>query len=182
MFREAYFDDNRREYAAYQQPAVARNICTYDRHVARCYGWVRTSRGDGLVTDLIADLNGNPAQTLEEYLSEHGLDTLIQDAVSKLALFLRTSLILTKNLMPHNLVLAPNAQGYRLVLIDGLGLSTFLPLAKYSHYFAQRHIEKRLQWLYFRLEWEVGDRSISWRDTEATFRFSGMALEVESKR
>ena len=45
--------------------------------------------------------------------------------------------------MPHNLVLAPNAQGYRLVLIDGLGLSTFLPLAKYSQYFAQRHIEKR---------------------------------------
>ena len=84
--------------------------------------------------------------------------------------------------MPHNLVLAPNAQGYRLVLIDGLGLSTFLPLAKYSQYFAQRHIEKRLQWLYFRLEWEVSDRSISWRDTEATFRFSGMSPEVESKR
>ena len=87
MFGEAYFDDNRREYAAYQQPAVARNECTYDQHVARCYGWVRTTLGDGLVTDLIADLNGEPAQTLEEYLSEHGLDLLIQAAVSNLALF-----------------------------------------------------------------------------------------------
>ena len=43
--------------------------------------------GDGLVTDLITDLNGNPAQTLEEYLSEHGLDAVIQDAVSNLAFF-----------------------------------------------------------------------------------------------
>ena len=181
MFRETYFDDNRREFAAYQQPAIVRNKCTYHYHVARCYGWVRTNLGDGLVTDLITDLNGNPAQTLEDYLSEHGLDAVIQDAASNLAFFFRTSLILTKNLMPHNLVLAPSDQGYRLVLIDGLGLSTFLPLAKYSHYFARRHIEKRLQWFYFRLKWEVSDRSISWRDTEATFRFSTIRLEVGSE-
>ena len=60
--------------------------------------------------------------------------------------------------------------------------STLMARLGYSQYFAQRHIEKRLQWFYFRLEWEVSDRSISWRDTEATFRFSGMSLEGESKR
>ena len=76
--------------------------------------------------------------------------------------------------MPHNLVLAEDGSNLRLVLIDGLGLSTVLPLAKHIDYFARRHVEKRIQWFNFRLEWEVGDRSVSWRDTEKRFRFQGV--------
>jgi hypothetical protein len=75
-----------------------------------------------LVTDLITDADDEPAQTLETYLFQHGLDAMAQDAVAEFSTFLRSSLILTKNLMPHNLVLAPNGLGHRLVLIDGLGL------------------------------------------------------------
>ena len=182
IMRETYFDDNRREYSAYQQPAVARSEGTYARHLARCYGWTRTSLGDGLVTDLITDADNQPAQTFETYLLQHGLDAMAQDAVAEFSCFLRSSLILTKNLMPHNLVLAPNDLGHRLVLIDGLGLSTLLPLAKYSRYFAQRHVEKRVQWFNFRLEWEVGDRTVSWRDTEANFRFVGVCSHAAGER
>jgi hypothetical protein len=135
-----------------------------------------------LVTDLITDADDKPAQTLETYLFQHGLDAMAQDAVAEFSTFLRSSLILTKNLMPHNLVLAPNGLGHRLVLIDGLGLSTLLPLAKYSRYFAQRHVEKRVQWFNFRLEWEVGDRTVSWRDTEANFRFMGGSSHAAGER
>lgn len=182
MMRETYFDDNRREYSAYQQPAIARSEGAYTRHLACCYGWSRTSLGDGLVTDFIADAEHNPAQTLEAYLSQHGLDAMAQEAVAEFSCFLRSSLILTKNLMPHNLVLAPNGSGHRLVLIDGLGLSTLLPLAKYSRYFARRHVEKRVQWFNFRLVWEVSDRAVSWRDTEAKFRFMRVPLHAAGER
>ena len=172
--REAYFDDNRREFQAYQQPAIVRCAMTYDCHVARCFGWVKTTLGDGLVTDFIADSEGMPAQTLEAYLGLHGLDERARNAVEQFCQFLRESLVLTKNLMPHNLVLADDGSTLRLVLIDGLGLSTVLPLAKHIGYFARRHVEKRIQWLNFRLEWEVSDCSVSWRDTEKGFRFQSV--------
>jgi hypothetical protein len=115
-----------------------------------------------------------PAQTLEAYLGLHGLDERARNAVEQFCQFLRESLVLTKNLMPHNLVLADDGSTLRLVLIDGLGLSTVLPLAKHIGYFARRHVEKRIQWLNFRLEWEVSDRSVSWRDTEKGFRFQSV--------
>ena len=169
--RQAYFDDNRREYRAYQQPAIVRSVLPYDRHVARCFGWVETTLGDGLVTDFVANPAGMPAQTLETYVGLYGLDARVRRAVDEFCEFLRGSLVLTKNLMPHNLVLAEDGTDLRLVLIDGLGLSTVLPLAKHVGYFARRHVEKRIQWLHFRLEWEVSDRSVSWRDTERRFRF-----------
>ena len=173
--REAYFDDNRREYRAYQQPAIVRGNAAYDRHIARCFGWVETSLGNGLVTDFIADSEDEPAQTLEAYVASNGLDEPVRQAVDEFCEFLRRSLVLTKNLMPHNLVLAEDGGDLRLVLIDGLGLSTVLPLAKYVGYFARRHVEKRIQWFNFRLEWEVSDRSVSWRDTETRFRFRGVS-------
>ena len=172
--REAYFDDNRREYRAYQQPAIVQGSVPYDCHIARCFGWVKTTRGDGLVTDFVANSEGLPAQTLEAYVGLHGLDEPVRKAVTEFCKFLRESLVLTKNLMPHNLVLAEDGSNLRLVLIDGLGLSTVLPLAKHIDYFARRHVEKRIQWFNFRLEWEVGDRSVSWRDTEKRFRFQGV--------
>ena len=180
VLMDSHFDDNRREYDAYQQPAITKGVVPYDRHIARCYGWVETSHGEGLVTDFIADVNGKPAQTLETYLAENGLDDLILECVSTFSEFLRASLVLTKNLMPHNLVLAEGEGGYRLVLIDGLGLSTVLPLAKHFAFFARRHVEKRIQWFNFRLDWEVSDRSVSWRDTESRFRFIG-AIPIKRK-
>ena len=149
--RGPYFDDNRREYRAYQQPAIVRGNAAYDRHIARCFGWVETSLGNGLVTDFIADSEDEPAQTLEAYVASHGLDEPVRQAVDEFCEFLRRSLVLTKNLMPHNLVLLRMAAIYVLVLIDGLGLSTVLPLAKYVGYFARRHVEKRIQWFNFRL-------------------------------
>ncbi|MAW44795.1 MAG: hypothetical protein CMP97_11650 [Gammaproteobacteria bacterium] len=179
--REAYFDDNRREYRAYQQPAIVRGNVPYDRHIAHCFGWVKTTLGDGLVTDFVANSADMPAQTLEAYVGLYGLDEPVRKAVGEFCEFLRRSLVLTKNLMPHNLVLAEEGEALRLVLIDGLGLSTVLPLAKHIGYFARRHVEKRIQWLNFRLEWEVSDRSVSWRETEKRFRFRGVPLAHQLK-
>ena len=181
VMREAYFDDNRREYRAYQQPAIVRPKTPYHGHIARCFGWVKTTQGEGLVTDFVANSTGMPAQTLETYVGSNGLDEPVRRAVNEFCEFLRESLVLTKNLMPHNLVLAEDGGHFRLVLIDGLGLSTVLPLAKHIGYFARRHVEKRIQWFNFRLQWEVSDRSVSWRDTEKRFRFQGVSPSHQLK-
>ena len=85
--------------------------------------------------------------------------------------------------MPHNLLVLQDAhgqensqqkeQGLRLVLVDGFGLSTILPMAKYVPAFARRHVEKRLNWLDFRIAWETSDKARSWRDAEKIYTKGG---------
>ena len=178
------FDDNQIEYRAFQQPAIVRNTPDIWRHIPRCYGWVETDIGPGLVTDFYAGNNRDtPAMTLERYLQEFGKTPLLSLALGEFADFLRRYLLLTKNLMPHNLLVLQDAhgqensqqkeQGLRLVLVDGFGLSTILPMAKYVPAFARRHVEKRLNWLDFRIAWETSDKARSWRDAEKIYTKGG---------
>jgi hypothetical protein len=169
------FDDNKIEYRAFQQPAIRRNTPDIWRHIPRCYGWVETDIGPGLVTDFFGgDDQDAAAMTLEYYLQEFGKTPHLSLALEEFAKFLRRYLLLTKNLMPHNLLVLNSdsdntSADLRLVLVDGFGLSTIFPLAKYVPLLAKRHVEKRLHWLSYRISWEVSDRKLSWLEAEEKF-------------
>ena len=91
VMREAYFDDNGREYRAYQQPAIVRSKTPYHGHIARCFGWVKTTQGEGLCHRLCRQSTGMPAQTLETYVGSNGLDEPARRAVNEFCEFLRES-------------------------------------------------------------------------------------------
>ena len=167
--REKHFDDNWQEFYAFQQPAIRTGGPELWRHLPRCYGWVETNLGPALISDFFADPSGDAAPTLEQYLKHHGRTPEIDEALDEFCAFLRGSLVLTKNLLPHNLVVADLDRELRLILIDGIGLATLLPLAKHSTLLSRRHVDKRIRWFEHRLAWETGSRPESWQTAEAKF-------------
>ncbi len=172
FFSDDQFDDNVREIEGYRQAALE-NVPTNSpvwQHLPRWYGTEETTDGTGTVSELILDRDGNPAITLEHYLQEHGLDESIQRALDRFAQWLRSTRVMTKNILPHNLVIRESQGLPQLVLIDGLGRGAFLPSAVLFDRSGARYIERRIQRMWARVEWEVSDRSLTWKQAEKLSR------------
>lgn len=162
------FDDNEREAQGYAQRALrnAPGDSIVWRHLPRWYGIQKTSAGPGAVSQLIVDDTHKPAMTLEEYLERNGLDAPISDALERFSSWLRTTRVLTKNVLPHNLVVRYEDGQPELYLIDGLGRATFLPLAEMFESSSNHYIERRIRRMWKRIHWEVSDRSLTWKEAE----------------
>lgn len=166
------FDDNAREVEGYNQKALAGAPADSAvwQHLPRWYGMEETSEGAGAVSELILDANGEPGETLEHYLKTKGLDEAIRGALRRFAEWLRATRVMTKNLLPHNLVIRDENGQPELYLIDGLGRATFLPLADLFESANTRYIERRIQRMWARVEWEVSDKSLTWKQAEKISR------------
>lgn len=164
---EDYFDDNLRELEGYAQRALQRDDEALWQHLPRWYGIQETSLGPGAVTDMILDSGEEPAPTLRQYLNRHGLDDEVRASLQCFADWLLRHRVLTKNLIAHNLVLREERGQLQLYLIDGLGSAAFLPLPEISGYFAERYIERRIERMWLRVEWEISDKQVPWRKFEA---------------
>lgn len=160
---DAYFDDNVQEYRAYQQAAIRNNAPQIYEHIPKCYGWQNTDMGMGLVLDYYAYEDGSTCINLEAYLHENGLTDDIKAKVDELADFLRTTQILTKNILPHNVVIAADG---KLKIIDGLGFSSDFNVIRVSKLARRASIERRVRRMYLRLDWEVSAKNKSWLSTE----------------
>lgn len=165
---DSRFDDNAREVAGYQQ-RVLRNAPPHSpvwEHLPRWHGMADTSAGPGAVSELLLDENGSPAMTLETYLKEIGLDESIQGALERFSRWLRDTGVLTKNLLPHNLVVVTRSGQAELYLVDGLGNAAFLPLSEHFAVSRRRYIERRIEKMWRRIHWEISDRSVPWKKAE----------------
>lgn len=162
------FDDNLRELAGYRQRALrdAGSDSPAWRHLARWYGLVETSDGTGAVSQLIVDADMNPAPTLDSYLQRHGLDAPIMAALERFAGWLMETRILTKNILPHNLVVKMHQGKPELVLIDGLGRATLLPFPEWFQWSNRRYIHRRIERMWRRVHWEVSDKRLTWKEAE----------------
>ena len=156
------FDDNLREQAAYNQKALRDENQDLWTHLAKWYGMTETNIGMASETELIR--NGEEiAETLESYLFRDGLTDEISEAIENFHIWLRAHLIFTKNLIPHNLVLCKNDNKLIIKIIDGLGSQAFLPLPNYSNYFAKRYIERRIELMWSRINWDLTGRKGNWK-------------------
>jgi len=156
------FDDNLREQEAYKQKALMVDNPEIWKHLAQWYGMVETNIGLASETELIKN-NGQIAETLENYLFSNGLTNEIKIAINEFHQWLRDNLILTKNLIPHNLVIKNEKDEMIIKIIDGLGSQAFVPLPKYSSFFAERYVERRIELMWSRINWDLSGRKGNWK-------------------
>ena len=126
-------DENRRE-ARYYSRLSARGI-SWDM-LARFHGLVETSRGEGAVFGLIRDYEGSISRPLNEYLENPALGAQCQATLPRALPALKTYLlenrIVTMTLKAKNiLVQRTGADQGRLVIVDNVGNSDFIPLSHY---------------------------------------------------
>ena len=131
-------------------------------HLAKWHGMTETNIGMASETELITN-NGEIAETLETYLFREGITEEIKLAIEEFQTWLEKHLILTKNLIPHNLVI--NQQNERIIIkiIDGLGSQAFIPLPNYSNFFAKRYVKRRIQLMWSRIHWDLSGRKGNWK-------------------
>ncbi|MDA8655513.1 PhoP regulatory network YrbL family protein [Gammaproteobacteria bacterium] len=161
--KNAGLDDNLRERDAYNQRAISSPInSSVWNHLAKWYGMVETNLGPASETELILN-DGEIAETLETYLFREGLTPEIQKALKTFETWLRTHLVLTKNIIPHNVVIKKENSSLILMIIDGLGCKSFIPLPKYSRFFARIYVERRIKLMWSRIHWDLGGRIGDWK-------------------
>ena len=156
------FDDNFREKEAYNQKALNSDDPNTWKHISRWYGITETSIGQASETELIRN-NDQIAETLENYLFANGLTDEIKYSIEKFHRWLRIHLVLTKNLIPHNLVLKKENDEMIIKIIDGLGSQAFIPLPNYSNFFAKRYVERRIELMWSRINWDLSGRKGDWK-------------------
>ena len=161
--RSDSLDDNLRERNAYNQKAIRSpiNSSIWD-HLAMWYGMVETNLGPASDTELITN-EGEIAETLETYLFREGLTPEIKSALKNFENWLRTQLVLTKNIIPHNIVIKKENGSLILKIIDGLGSKSFIPLPKYSKFFARIYVERRIKLMWSRIHWDLSGRIGDWK-------------------
>ena len=156
------FDDNLRERDAYNQKALRNDNSETWKHLAKWYGMVETTIGAASETELIKNEN-LVAETLESYLFDNGLTDEIKLSIEQFHDWLRKNQILTKNLIPHNLVLKRVNNDIIIKIVDGLGSQAFIPLPDYSNFFAKRYVERRIELMMSRIRWDLAGRVGNWK-------------------
>lgn len=140
---------------------TSKELSHYRRHenrkiswemVAVSYGTVETSMGKGVVFSLARDFNGNISRTLDYYLRMEAVPFEFDNlavALKRFKRYLRTERIPVREIKADNLVYQRVSESFgKVIIIDGLGNNEFLPLANYSHIFANRMLLKK--WRKFR--------------------------------
>ena len=112
------------------------------------HGEVLTSRGPGYVFDLIRDYDGGVSQTLGHYLAS-SLETerhaeelamsfdLLRDYLLQWKIITMT--IKAKNILYHRI----GKNEGRLVIVDNIGNSDFIPICNYVDFLAERKIRRK---------------------------------------
>lgn len=164
-------DDNAQELKAHQQSAIRQLIAQGQtevvwRHLPRFHGSVQTSLGTANVSELLQDEHHQPAETLEQYLQRKGFDQPMQEAVRRFCDWLQNTGILTRNLLPHNLVVVQRDHQPALYLVDGIGAPTIPGTLSAVPAWRRRYIGRRIQRFYLRIAWELGDRQQSWEQAQ----------------
>lgn len=133
---------------AYYKHLIKRNI-SWDA-LAKYYGLVQTNFGEGHLFELIRNYDGKTATPLETYLADQQLTQQYYDELIVLLKALKSNLlnnrIITMTIKSKNILFQHlSEQKNRLVIIDNIGNSTFIPIANYVPYFAKSKIERTWQ-------------------------------------
>jgi hypothetical protein len=116
------------------------------------HGVADTDIGLGLIVNRVNDRAGNLAPTLAELVTKTGLTDDLRAKVEDLRRQMNELRISTNDISVSNIVYGWNERiGDHLVLIEGIGVNTFVPLANFSNYFNvrsnNRHFARTVRWL-----------------------------------
>lgn len=169
LLGKARLNDNTQELRAHQQPAIRRLIQTGNEeslwsHLPKFYGRVATTLGPANESEMLRCKDGNIAPTLEFLIRGGGLTPELLEAIQRFENWLTANRILTRNLLPHNLVVTDRTGQPELFLVDGLGAPA-IPLALASAPgWSERYIERKIRRFEKRLAWEQDSQGHSWED------------------
>ena len=140
-------EETNREIAYYKH-LIKRKI-SWDV-LAKYYGPVTTNFGQGHVFELIRDYDGKIATPLEKYLYDEQLTQQYYSALVVSLKALKTALlkdrIITMTIKSKNILFQHlSSEKNRLIIIDNIGNSTFIPIANYVGFFAKAKIERTWQ-------------------------------------
>ncbi len=158
-------NDNIQELKAHQQPALMQlDADTQGSHLPQFYGSVETSLGQANESELIRCADGHVAPTLEALIRHQNLSPELTKAVDEFLAWLRQTRILTRNLLPHNLVVSDRSGQPQLFLIDGLGAPTIPQALASVPGWSTHYIERKIARFRKRLAWEQNNEGLSWED------------------
>ncbi|MBT5927247.1 MAG: hypothetical protein HOH33_11570 [Verrucomicrobia bacterium] len=138
------YDDQWKELKTYRFLEAKKNPKIWE-HVPRYFGTVETDQGLGIVTEIFRNHDGAYPGNLEQVLP-NGLNQGISAAVEEFKTWLREVLFLSRDLLPHNIIAVEFAHGqYRLVIVDGIGNSEFIPVSDWIQFLARQKIERKIR-------------------------------------
>lgn len=115
------------------------------QHIPRCYGFIETNLGLGLLTDLYRDQDGSISLNLRDYLRSHGKTQVIMAAIARFQTAIQSHQVLSRALLLHNIIAQQNSDGQvQLFLIDGLGNPEFLPFAEWIPALRAKKIQRKM--------------------------------------
>lgn len=169
LLGSARLNDNAQELKAHAQPAIRQLLRAGTEsivwsHLPRFYGSVETTLGPGNESELIRCTDGSVAPTLESLIRSRKLTTDLQDAIGRFEAWLAETRILTRNLLPHNLVVTDRSGQPELFLVDGLGAPTIPQALAGVPGWSERYITRKIARFHTRLAWEQDSRGLSWED------------------
>lgn len=138
-------DENRREAQYYG--LLARRGISWDM-LTRFHGLIETDMGEGAVFDLVRDCDGAVSRTLTHYLESEKLTALhsnsLSAALAGLRMYLLDNRIITMTLKTKNILFQRTTEGAdKLVVVDNVGNSDFIPLTNYSRSLARMKIRRK---------------------------------------
>ena len=138
-----HWDDQHKEILAYQH-LVNNATPNVWEHVPEYFGQVRTDLGVGIVTRLFRNFGGDYPRNLEQELPL-GMDSSLLNAIEIFKSWLQHELVITRDLLPHNIIVVRETPGFcRLVIVDGIGNSEWIPVSTWFKWFARRKIFRKI--------------------------------------
>jgi len=147
--REGRFGQNVQEFRYYKR-LVKRGI-DWSR-ITRCYGWVNTSLGKGLVFELVCDANGMPSATFQQYIQMNGFSDEINQELKSLKKYLLANNIVLCDLKTSNILCQVIEGRPYLRLVDGVGNRDYVKLGNWSYFWGRKKIERHWERFERRLE------------------------------
>ncbi|RLS53351.1 MAG: hypothetical protein DWH91_14690 [Planctomycetota bacterium] len=137
------FDKNFRDWEVLSKLEPQSDIW---RHLPRCHGWVQTDRGRGLAIEMIRDHDGQISRSFKDYLWTEGFNDAARLAVEDYVTHARRYPLATRTLVLYNFAAQVRVDGtVRLVFIDGLGTTEFVPLSLWSRSVARWKCERKIR-------------------------------------
>jgi len=136
------FDDNLRELESFHM--LERHDESVWDHFPRCYGIHPTSRGDGIVTELIRDEDDGIPKTVRQYVATHGRTEEFRRALDVFFDLLLTQRVVTRDILDHNVVVQVRSEGLRVVMIDGFGSSDAIPVTRWFSWIARLKVSRKI--------------------------------------
>ena len=146
-----HWDDQQKELTAYRQ-LLARDTPALWHHIPEFFGSVETDLGLGIITRIFRNFDGKFPRNLEEEVPQ-GVDDSLTKGIADFKSWLRRELVVTRDLLPHNIIVVrDSAQHCRLMIVDGLGNSEWIPVSTWFRSFARRKIERKISKFNHRVE------------------------------